>query len=1202
MRPKLLEIEGLQSFRDSQRIDFETLGETGLFGIFGPTGSGKSTVLDAITLALYGQVKRADRGTQGIINTNMNTARVSFTFELIKDRNRRTFRVERVYQRKKGTVNSCEPKIARLIEITPAGEIPHCDKATEVTNTIKELLGLSHEDFTRAVVLPQNSFQEFLLLSNSDRRKMLERIFYLEEYGKLLQDKLSRKMTRLKSRIDTLSGELKGYADATPEALEEAQRAMETALTEKNKAEQALKQIEKEYNEAKAVWDLVQELAFIHEKEQQHLSREEDIAIKRVQLDRAQKADSLIEMIRNTQALSAKLKETEDGLNEVLSALPQVTQNLEDTRKNHDALKQETATQQPLLAGLRARLVDALAIRDEVQNLDKRMGQIQSALNKLNLDIAGKKEAISGEAKATEELELKLAGLKQEMEPLKTQPEYRQSIQEGARLENEAESLHSQMKEQESKVLGLKNVIGGLETKLLAVQKELAQAQQALDGLNQNIANHEAAKPEDRAKVQETLNQLHALDTEYSVLSHKKNELDTITINLTKRQAEYKALIEEEARLSQVRDDAQTVYSQCQKAFEKVNKALTRNAAWMLSKTLKEGEPCPVCGSEHHPKPAAHGEETEAALLEQQANEAKEKLNQAEGALKEAERAVLAAQEKAKALAEQIRQAQDEVKNKTEQFTAELRKLPEAIRKLPMEQMGLELSRMKDSASQKLKAIEAWEQKLEAYEKEQQKLRDSLNQHRLNESGILSELKVNKESLAEAQKALAMAQNAFNEKHQQYEAFLKAHNLESASAELKRLSDNDRRMDALQKQMEQIQTNLDNKRRLMDQWKEELRLLQDNHTKAQTEHKGLEAQKTEKQSKLKELAGDKPIEDEIKHVDEKLKQYSDLEKQYGEALKKLEAQYNDLTSRQSRLLAEKAIHAENLKTEEARLKAALTEKGFENSLEVEASLLPPEVQRALKDEIQDYDQTGLNIKAQKEMVQKKLNTRSITEEEWGQVSQAYQEAAAAREDIKSKSDIAKNHFEYVKDKHEKWIELNSTYQELIHKQELFDQIQKLLRANSFIDFIAEERLRYVAAKASETLGVMTRYKYALELDTDAGFIIRDNANGGVHRMVSSLSGGETFLTSLALALALSEQIQLKGQSPLEFFFLDEGFGTLDSSLLDTVMDALERLSRKERVIGLISHVPELKVRLGRRLMVQPPTAQGEGSRVSIEKN
>ena len=151
------------------------------------------------------------------------------------------------------------------------------------------------------------------------------------------------------------------------------------------------------------------------------------------------------------------------------------------------------------------------------------------------------------------------------------------------------------------------------------------------------------------------------------------------------------------------------------------------------------------------------------------------------------------------------------------------------------------------------------------------------------------------------------------------------------------------------------------------------------------------------------------------------------------------------------------------------------------------------------------------------------------------------------------------------------------------------------------DWLTNFQTEYVRREASETLGIFTRHKYGLELDTENGFVIRDDANGGIRRPVTTLSGGETFLTSLALALALSSQIQLKGQSPLEFFFLDEGFGTLDSSLLDIVIDALERLSTRERVIGLISHVPELKSRITRRLVVEAPVVNGSGSRVIMEK-
>ena len=108
-----------------------------------------------------------------------------------------------------------------------------------------------------------------------------------------------------------------------------------------------------------------------------------------------------------------------------------------------------------------------------------------------------------------------------------------------------------------------------------------------------------------------------------------------------------------------------------------------------------------------------------------------------------------------------------------------------------------------------------------------------------------------------------------------------------------------------------------------------------------------------------------------------------------------------------------------------------------------------------------------------------------------------------------------------------------------------------------------------------------------------------NYNGGLRRSIKTLSGGETFLTSLALALALSSQIQLKGSAPLEFFFLDEGFGSLDSELLDIVMESLEKLHSEKLSVGIISHVEELKNRVPVKLLVTPNDG-GNGSKINIE--
>ncbi|HHX77170.1 MAG TPA: AAA family ATPase, partial [Firmicutes bacterium] len=98
MKPIKLKIEGLQSFREAQVIDFEALTSAGVFGIFGPTGSGKSTILDAITLALYGRVERAHKkNNRGILNLERNRLHVEFTFQLGEGDGKRRIRIERSY-------------------------------------------------------------------------------------------------------------------------------------------------------------------------------------------------------------------------------------------------------------------------------------------------------------------------------------------------------------------------------------------------------------------------------------------------------------------------------------------------------------------------------------------------------------------------------------------------------------------------------------------------------------------------------------------------------------------------------------------------------------------------------------------------------------------------------------------------------------------------------------------------------------------------------------------------------------------------------------------------------------------------------------------------------------------------------------------------------------------------------------------------
>jgi exonuclease SbcC len=229
-----------------------------------------------------------------------------------------------------------------------------------------------------------------------------------------------------------------------------------------------------------------------------------------------------------------------------------------------------------------------------------------------------------------------------------------------------------------------------------------------------------------------------------------------------------------------------------------------------------------------------------------------------------------------------------------------------------------------------------------------------------------------------------------------------------------------------------------------------------------------------------------------------------------------------------------------------------------------------------------------------------LGGRSIDEEAWKNIQDGLA-AISENLSVKGKEIGAKN--QSLKDM-EKSVEavkeLEASRKQVVHKLDLLKDLDKLVQGNAFVEFVAISQLKYIASEASKRLKEITRGRYALETDSTGNFIMRDDFNGGTRRATDTLSGGETFLTSLSLALALSSQIQLKGSAPLEFFFLDEGFGTLDSELLETVMSSLERLHSDRLCVGIISHVDELKNRVPVKLLVTPAKPGTGGSRVQIE--
>ncbi len=157
------------------------------------------------------------------------------------------------------------------------------------------------------------------------------------------------------------------------------------------------------------------------------------------------------------------------------------------------------------------------------------------------------------------------------------------------------------------------------------------------------------------------------------------------------------------------------------------------------------------------------------------------------------------------------------------------------------------------------------------------------------------------------------------------------------------------------------------------------------------------------------------------------------------------------------------------------------------------------------------------------------------------------------------------------------------------RESLAAELGRLLDKGHFGQWLVDEALRGLVAGASELLDRLSAGQYALTTSPDGDLLVVDRVNADETRSVRSLSGGETFQASLALALALADRIAdlaADGAATLESIFLDEGFGTLDPETLDVVAGTIESLGGGERVVGIVTHVPELAERMPVRFRVR----------------
>ena len=1128
-----IRLKNINALKGEWKIDFtqEPFNGSSLFAITGPTGAGKTTLLDAICLALYSRTPRMSS-----ISKNSNELMTRHTADClvevefaVKDQGYRAFWSQRRARDKAD--GALQDAKTELAHLD--GRII-TDKLSEKPKEVERLTGLDFQRFTQSMMLAQGGFAAFLEANANDRAGLLEQLTGTEIYGDISKQVYDTQKEQ-RHRLETLSSRAEGLQLLSAEELSDTQAQLSAAEQQAN--------------------TLTQQQEDLHQQQQWRSS-----------LDQAQANQSQAQL--QLHRAEAKLQDHSADLQRLAEHAPAAL-----LQPDYKALQTAEQAAQHSQQQLDRAQEKQRAAQQEVEQCSwQRYQYAEQAVQQVSEQLQSV-QAAEQQLLAQRQLNAQHGQLAQHLSA------WRNGF---ALLSRQQLAINNSHTEQHNLTAAIAKFSADL-----AKQHEIYQQQeQALKPLEhawqtQQQALEKVLEQRTVSVWQEQLSQLHGHSQYYQWLLQGYSSERAKQTALAERAEHVRVLSGHITEQETLRDNLRAAYKSLNEQVKDKEQLLAqeRRIAGLEAyrAQLQAAEPCPLCGALEHPAVSAYQaldvSHTEQALAAKQAE--REQLR---------EQGVACAEQLAKLSSEQAQLLKQQAADELELQTI----LTEKARNLSALDLAANLveadfnsamaefkQRMAD-CQQRLNAIAQAQENLAGSEQQYRQAEQALRELQQQISTLDSNLKLQQQQEADLIKRSAALQDEWQEQQQQLEQQLKAlgYSVPQDSAQWLQAREQEAQ------QWQHGETQLKEFTLKINALQAELRSAEKEQHTAHSHWQALNISPGQPPAVSSDIAQALAASHaQLQRSESQLAQLHGQVQTLTERLKEAQSSYLTLQTEWQARLAQ-SVFAD----EQAFLQALLPEQHAQ-----QLHSLKQELDTQLHDARTLLAAASAQIELLNSAPQTQLSSADLAEQRTAlesQLSELNRQLGTLEHRLKSDADnreAQKNllhSIEQQRQRYDHWQQLNS----LIGSAD----------GSKYRKFVQGLTLDHLVSLANQQLAVLhNRYQLSRREQGELEIEIIDTWQGDTQRDTRTLSGGESFLVSLALALALSELVSQKTR--IDSLFLDEGFGTLDNETLEMALLALDNLNAEGKTIGIISHVEALKERIPVQIRVRKGAGMGYSS-------